>query len=53
VIAGGAVLDDVAKAIEDTVEGLYIGHVLLDFDLKKWRDDWKAAGPQPAQPEQS
>lgn len=44
VTAGSGVLDDVADAIAETVEGLYIGYVLLDFDLKKWRDDWQAAG---------
>lgn len=44
VTAGGAVLNDVAKAIEETVEGLFIGFCLYPFDLKKWRNDWDAAG---------
>jgi hypothetical protein len=42
--AGGGVLDDVAKAIEETVEGLYIGYFLNPFDLRQWRRDWEAAG---------
>jgi hypothetical protein len=42
--AGGGVLDDVAKAIEETVEGLFIGFVLYPFDLKQWRSDWDVAG---------
>jgi hypothetical protein len=42
--AGGGVLDDVAKAIEETVEGLFIGFCLYPFDLKQWRSDWEAAG---------
>ena len=44
VTVGGSVLDDVARAIEQTVEGLFIGFVLYPFDLRKWRDDWEAAG---------
>lgn len=44
VTTGGRVLDDVASAIEETVEGLFIGYVLYPFDLKQWRDDWCAAG---------
>ena len=43
VTAGSAVLDDVANAIEETVEGLYIGYALSGFDLKKWRSEWVAA----------
>jgi hypothetical protein len=43
VTAAGAVLDDVANAIEETVEGLYIGYALSGFDLKKWRSEWAAA----------
>jgi len=42
--SGGGVLDDVAKAIEETVEGLYIGFVLYPFNLEQWRRDWDAAG---------
>jgi hypothetical protein len=34
VTTGGAVLDDVATAIEETVEGLFIGFCLCPFDLK-------------------
>jgi len=48
VTAGGAVLDDVAKAIEETVEGLFVGFVLYPFDLIKWRSDWDAAGQRDA-----
>lgn len=54
VIAGGAVLDDISKAIEETVEGLFIGFCLHPFDLKnpfdlkKWRSDWDAAGQRDA-----
>ena len=44
VTAGGAVLDDVANAISETVEGLFIGYALLDFNLKKWRIEWVSAG---------
>lgn len=44
VTAGGAVLADVANAIEETVEGLFIGYSLLDFDLKKWRSEWVSSG---------
>lgn len=45
ITAGGAVLDDVADAIEETVDGLFIGYALLTaFDLNKWRREWKAAG---------
>jgi hypothetical protein len=43
VIAGGGVLDDVSKAIAETVEGLYVGYALLDFDLRKWRTEWDSA----------
>lgn len=43
VTSGGAVLNDVAAAIAETVEGLYIGFSLDDFDLKAWRSDWDAA----------
>lgn len=46
VIAGGAVLDDVAGAIAETVVGLYSGYCLNDFDLKKWRNDWTNAEEQ-------
>jgi len=46
VIAGGAVLNDVATAITETVEGLVIGYSLTDFDLEKWRSDWDAASPR-------
>jgi hypothetical protein len=42
-IVGGAVLDDVARTIAETVEGLYIGLTLNNFDLPKWRRDWDAA----------
>jgi hypothetical protein len=51
VIAGGAVLDDVANAIAETAEGLIVGYCLFDFDKKKWRSDWDAAG-QPLEPPQ-
>jgi hypothetical protein len=44
VTAGGAALDDVAKAIEETVEGLFVGYSLLGFDLRKWCQEWKDAG---------
>jgi hypothetical protein len=44
VTAGGAVLDDVSNAIAETVEGIYVGYVLLDFDLKRWRAEWVSAG---------
>jgi hypothetical protein len=45
VTTGGLVLNDVAKAIEETVEGLFIGFCLFPFfDLKKWRSDWDEAG---------
>jgi len=44
VLAGGAVLDDVANAIAETVEGLFVGYCLFDFDLTKWRSDWDSAG---------
>jgi hypothetical protein len=47
VIAGGMVLDDVANAIAETAEGVFIGYSLLDFDLTKWRRLWDSAG-QPA-----
>ncbi len=33
-----------ANAIEETVEGLFIGYSLLDFDLKKWRSEWVSSG---------
>ena len=48
VTTSGAVLDDVAKAIEETVNGLFIGFCLYPFDLKKWRSDWDAAGRRDA-----
>jgi hypothetical protein len=48
VTSGGAVLDDVAAAIAETVEGLFIGFVLDEFDLKAWRRDWDAAGRRDA-----
>jgi hypothetical protein len=38
------VLDDVARTIAETVEGLYIGLTLNNFDLRKWRRDWDDAG---------
>lgn len=44
VTTSGAVLDDVAKAIEETVDGLFIGFSLCPFDLKKCHSDWDAAG---------
>jgi hypothetical protein len=44
VIVGGAVLDDVANAIVETVEGLHKGFCLHDVDLTKWRREWDAAG---------
>jgi hypothetical protein len=44
VISGGAVLDDVANAIAETVEGLFVGYSLIDFDLKRWRDEWACTG---------
>ena len=44
VTSGGAVLNDVAAAIAETVEGLFIGFVLDEFDLGAWRRDWDAAG---------
>jgi hypothetical protein len=44
VTVGGSVLNDVANAIAETVEGLFVGYVLFpDFDLKKWRAKWAAA----------
>jgi hypothetical protein len=42
-IVGGAVLDDVATAVAETVEGLWLGFSLLDFDIEKWRRDWATA----------
>jgi hypothetical protein len=48
VTAGGGVLDDVANAIEETVEGLFIGYCLHPFDLKTWRSDWDVAGRRDA-----
>jgi hypothetical protein len=48
VTAGGAVLDDIAEAIEETVEGLFIGFCLYPFDLRKWRTDWDSAGRRDA-----
>jgi hypothetical protein len=44
VTTGGAVLNDIAIAIAETVEGLCIGYSLLDFDLTKWRSEWASAG---------
>jgi hypothetical protein len=44
VVVGGAVLDDLAKVIEETVEGLFTGYCLIDFDLQRWRADWDNAG---------
>ncbi len=44
VTVGGAVLNDVANAIGETVEGLFVGYALFpDFELKKWRTKWAAA----------
>jgi hypothetical protein len=43
-LTGVSVLDDVAKAIEETVDELFIGFCLGPFDLEKWRNDWHAAG---------
>jgi hypothetical protein len=48
VTSGGAVLNDVAAAIAETVEGLFIGLVLYEFDIKAWRQDWDAAGRRDA-----
>ncbi len=52
VTVGGAVLNDVANAIEETVEGLYIGYALLDFDLKKWRSEWATANQRDTEEDQ-
>jgi hypothetical protein len=48
VTTGGAVLDDVAKAIQETVDGLFIGFCPHPFDLKQWRWNWDAAGRRDA-----
>jgi hypothetical protein len=48
-IVGGLVLDDIANAIAETVEGLFIGLALMDFDLRNWRSEWDLAG-RPNQP---
>ena len=44
VIVGGSVLDDVANAIADTVEGLNVGLRPNEFNIIKWRKDWEIAG---------
>ena len=43
-IVGWYVFDDVARMIAETVEGLYAGGMLDDFDLVAWRAEWEAAG---------
>ncbi|MGH9828719.1 MAG: hypothetical protein ACREDR_36320, partial [Blastocatellia bacterium] len=43
-IVGSNVLEDAANAIAQTVEGLYVGLYLDDFDLAAWRRAWIAAG---------
>jgi hypothetical protein len=44
VTTSGAVLNDVARAIEETVDGLFIGFCLHPFDIRKWHSDWDEAG---------
>lgn len=41
--AGGAVLDDIADTIAETVEGLRVGYSLSDFPIVQWRSDWDDA----------
>ena len=44
VMAGGGVMDDLSKAIEEMVEALGIGEV----DLIRWRRRWRAAESRPS-----
>jgi len=43
-IVGGGVMSDIAEMISQTVEGLYVGYCLDDFDLSAWRAKWQRAG---------